>query len=191
MDRNSSRWAGGVLAVAVAMAGLLAGGCVTETRQEQGGPVTVVRTKDARSAKPPRQASRQTRPPRDPSAPPKPNDLTDPCAARMHDLSGLILQYYAVNRQLPERVEELAPLAEIGQEFNATCPVSGRPYVYAPGGLQSSAGGERYLILYDAEPSHGRLRWGVFVAPPREGQPPATWVILMSETVFRGYVPRN
>lgn len=106
-------------------------------------------------------------------------------------MSGLLLMYYAVNKHLPDRVEELGAFAEPDVEFKPECPASGNPYVYAPGGLQSSAGGERYLVLYDSVPAHGGLRWGVFVAPPRGGQPPATWVILMSEEVFRGYVPRG
>ena len=167
--------------VAWVVAACAAAGCTTETRRDTG-LVTGANPRETRQTPPPRQSRRA-------SAAPQPNDLTDPCAVRMHDLSGQVLLYYAVNKRLPGRVEELEAFADADTGFHADCPVSGRPYVYAPGGLQSSAGGDRYLILYDAVPAHGGLRWGVFVAPPREGQPPATWVILMSEEVFRGYVP--
>jgi len=160
-------------------------GCVSEPPRRVDGPATVTtRTKPHRTAPTVKQTPRGV-----PSGE-RPDDPTDPCAVRMHDLSGLLLLYYAVNKHLPDRVEELAPLADPDVTFDPTCPLSGRPYVYAPGGLQSSEGGERYLVLYDAAPSHGGLRWGVFVAPPQAGKPPATWVILMSEQVFRGYVPR-
>lgn len=98
--------------------------------------------------------------------------------------------YYALNKQLPERLEDLAPLADVGAEFGVDCPASGRPYVYAPSGIPA-AGSERFLVLYDAIPAHGGLRWGVFIAPPRDRQPPATWVIPMSEEVYRTYVPRT
>jgi hypothetical protein len=108
----------------------------------------------------------------------------------MHDLCGLLLQYYALNRQLPATIDELAPLADAGVEFSADCPTSGTPYVYDPSGL-GTAGGERFLVLYDATPAHAGLRWGVFVAPPSGKQLPATWVIPMSDEVFRSYVPRQ
>ena len=178
---------GAAALVAVLLSAFAPAGCVSEAPKRVDGPATVTtrgKTRPHRTAP----AVKQT--PRGVPSGERPNDPTDPCAVRMHDLSGLMLLYYAVNKHLPDRVEELEPLADADVPFNATCPVSGRPYVYAPGGLQSSEGGDRYLVLYDAAPSHGGLRWGVFVAPPQAGKPPATWVILMSEQVFRGYVPR-
>ena len=179
-------WRSAVVAAAVLLAGV-PGGCVTETRTEQGGVVKV----DVPKGKPAKTLPRSTFRPRDPNAPPLPNDATDPCAQRMHNLSGLLLMYYAVNKHLPDRMAELATFADDTLPFNAECPDSGRPYVYAPQGLQSSTSGERSLVIYDDAPAHGGLRWGVFVAPPRDGQPPATWVILMSEEVFRQYVPAS
>jgi hypothetical protein len=189
-DRSSRGW--GVRAAAVVLAaglGLLPAGCVTETKKEPRGPVTVRTTGGPR----PTTGGQQAPPPArgGVGSTGKPNELTDPCATRLHDLSGLLLTYYAVNKHLPDRLDELAPLADVDVPFETTCPASGRPYVYAPAGLQPSAGSDRSLVLYDAVPAHGGLRWGIFVAPPRNGQPPATWVILMSEEVFRGYVPRG
>ena len=177
----SPRWRTAVVVTAVLLAGV-PGGCVTETRTEQGGVVKVDKPKG--HGTPPR-------PPRvrKSNATPLPNDATDPCALQLHDLSGLLLMYYAVNKHLPDRIDELATFADDTFPFKPECPESGRPYVYAPQGLQSSTSGERSLIIYDEVPAHGGLRWGVFVAPPQAGKPPATWVILMSEQVFRGYVP--
>jgi hypothetical protein len=180
-----------VLLAGLALAlGPLAGGCVTETK-------TLPPQSPAAKAKPrgktPAASKRPTKssPRGGGGAGERPNELEDPCATRLHELSGLLLTYYAVNKHLPDRLEELAPLIDADATFETTCPASGEPYVYAPSGLQSSAGGERYLVLYDAVPAHGGLRWGIFVAPPHGGQPPATWVILMSEDVFRGYVPQG
>ena len=116
------------------------------------------------------------------------DDPASPCATRLHDLGGLLLHYYALNRKLPATLDEVAPLADMGVEFNATCPDSRRPYAYVPGGLRTSGGGGM-LVLYDAVPAHGGLRWGVFLFPPGSGQVPTTRVILMSDEVFRGYVP--
>lgn len=176
------------------IAACMLGGCVTETR-EPDGPVNVYEGRPLgerrqASRRPPRGESKSapgdsSRTARGPSQ--GPDDITDPCASRLHDLSGQLLMFYAVNKRLPDMVDELTPFAE--SAFAADCPKSNQPYVYAPGGLRSSSSGDRYLILYDATPAHGGLRWGVFVAPPQAKQPPATWVILMSEEVFRGYVP--
>ena len=170
-----------VAALAVAL-----GGCVTETKPDTGGPPTSARQ---RAPAPPTK-QRQARGNAAPSTSGRPNEPADPCATRLHDLSGLLLLYYSVNKHLPDRLDELAPLADVDVEFNTTCPKSGEPYVYDPAGLGAPTS-DRFLVLYDAVPAHGGLRWGVFVAPPRDGKPPATWVILMSEEVFRGYSPRK
>ena len=114
------------------------------------------------------------------------DDPASPCATRLHDLGGLLLHYYALNRKLPATLDEVAPLADMGVEFNDACPDSRRPYAYAPGGLQSSGGGGM-LVLYDAVPAHGGLRWGVFLFPAGSGRVPTTRVILMNDEVFRGY----
>jgi len=118
----------------------------------------------------------------------RPDDPASPCATRLHDLGGLLLHYYALNRKLPDRIEDVAPLADMGVEFSAECPQSGRPYEYVPGGLRSSTAGG-LLVLYDAVAAHDGLRWGVFLTPPATGQAPATRVILMSDEVFRSYAP--
>jgi hypothetical protein len=173
--------------------GPLVGGCVTETKtlpQQVPGSKPTHGKKPTAAQRPVKTSSRGGGSPGE-----RPNELEDPCATRLHELSGLLLTYYAINKHLPDRLDELAPLLDVdvdsATDLDTTCPASGQPYVYVPSGLQSSSGGERYLVLYDAVPAHGGLRWGIFVAPPHGGQPPATWVILMSEDVFRGYVPQG
>ena len=122
--------------------------------------------------------------------PPKPGNLSDPCAARVHDLSGLLLLYYAVNKSLPENLSDMASLADIDVEFHDECPASGQPYAYVPQAVPP-AGSTQFLILYDSVPAHNGLRWGVFITPPKDGQPPATRAILMSEEVFRRHAPQQ
>lgn len=160
-------------------------GCTTGAKKEGVGPAVVKTSQRSQGGDANGQSTRLVRG----AVGDRPNELTDPCAGRLHDLSGLLLMYYALKKEMPATLEELAPLAD--GEFTPACPASGRPYVYVPQGLQSASAGERSLILYDAAPAHRGLRWGIFVAPPREGQPPATWVILMSDEVFRGFVARD
>jgi hypothetical protein len=157
--------------------GLVVGGCTTQPKKASSPGLHSRRPLAARTSRS-----------GDPAARDKPGNLSDACATRLHELSGLLLLYYAVNQKLPERLNELEPLADADVEFRTDCPTSGQPYVYSPTGIPA-AGSERFLVLYDLVPAHGGLRWGVFIAPPKDKQPPATWVILMSETVFRNYVP--
>jgi hypothetical protein len=114
----------------------------------------------------------------------------DECAARLHDLSGLLLQYFLLNKHLPERLEDLAPLADPGTDFQITCPASGKPYVYVPAGLPGSGSG-RVLLVYDAVPAHSGIRWVIAASPPQGDQPLSTWVMPFSEQRFRQHMPRS
>lgn len=156
---------------------VLLGGCVTETKTD--------RPADRKISVRQTPAARQTAAPTGPAV--LPNEATDPCANRLHELSGALLTYYAINKKLPETLAEAETLADATAEFNTECPVSRQPYVYAPRGLQAQ-GQDRLLILYDPTPAHAGLRWGVFIAPPRDGQLPSTYVLIMSPEVFRSYV---
>ena len=40
---------------------------------------------------------------------------TDPCAMRMHDISGALLFYYAMHHELPKSIDELRHLPKIGR----------------------------------------------------------------------------
>jgi hypothetical protein len=112
----------------------------------------------------------------------------EPCAARLQDVEGAMLMYWAVNRHLPEKLDELKEFADVGTELNFTCPASGLPYVYAPGGLQS-AGRPKRIIMHDATPAHDGKRWCILMAPIKPGQAPYMEVLQMPDALFRTYLP--
>ncbi len=125
-----------------------------------------------------------------PAQPADANDITqtDPCAARLHEIAGAMLMYYAVNRRLPERLAELEPLADVDVTLNFTCPLSGLPYVYVPAGLRA-AGRSKAIILHDAAASHGGVRWCVLMPDTSTSTGKALEVLAMPEGVFRLYGP--
>ena len=131
--------------------------------------------------------------PSTPSAPaqpggPDPLASIEPCAARLQDVAGVMLLYYALNQRLPDGLEELRGVADIDQALEFTCPASGRPYVYDPAGLRYPGKDER-LIIYDADPAHdGRTRWGVLAAPPKGKRPAAMWAVPLTDEVFNTYL---
>jgi hypothetical protein len=67
-------------------------------------------------------------------------ETMDPCAARLHDLEGLLLKYYVAYRKLPDRLEDVTPMAGPGQRVNFNCPLCDKPYVYIPAGGVGVAG---------------------------------------------------
>jgi hypothetical protein len=108
---------------------------------------------------------------------------TDACASRLHDLCGPLLLYYAIHKQVPDRIEELGQVPGFEEVRDFTCPVSGRPYVYNPAGPAGLEAGSR-VIIYDALPSHSGMRWGVSVAAPGGGAPLIAKVIALPESRF-------
>ena len=98
-----------------------------------------------------------------------PDDQTDPCAERLHDLSGRLLLYYAEHEALPRSVRELDKGIP-GPAVPVICPACGKAYVYDRDGLLVR-GRLGKLILYDAVDCHSGMRWGIMVDPPRTGQP--------------------
>jgi hypothetical protein len=129
----------------LAVALLAAGGCVTETAKVGGAVVAADGT-----------ATNSKAALNNPA-------LADPCAMRLQDISGVLLQYIALHRHLPTRLEELPPLADIGQQLELICPASGKPYEYSPAGLVAEAGSKK-IIIYDPTPAHDGQRWCVFMA---------------------------
>jgi hypothetical protein len=113
---------------------------------------------------------------------------TDPCAERLHEISGRLLLYYSVSGKMPAVLpdmkgvdsEPLPPLA---------CPVSGKPYVYNPVGL-AVKGRLGRLVIYDPAPSHNGKRWGILAAVGAGDQPLSSRVVLVPEgPVFSGGKP--
>lgn len=150
-------------------------GCQPQPRGSQGGGAAAAR-------KPPGPGS--ALPPLTPDA----IKATDLCAERLQDVEGALLDYYALNHHLPERLDELKSLAGFGTELNFTCPVSKKPYVYTPAGLEA-AGRAKRIIVHDAEPVHDGKRWCIMMPPVKPGQQPFMEVLLIEEKDFRAYMP--
>jgi hypothetical protein len=117
-------------------------------------------------------------------------EFNDPCAAQMHDISGAMLLCYALNRRLPDHLQDLATFADADQQLVFTCPVSHQPYVYVPEGLASPTS-DRRLVLYDAAPVHHHTRWAILMRPAGPGQTPAAWVVQLTEPMLQLYLPTN
>ncbi len=113
---------------------------------------------------------------------------SDPCAARLHDIEGMMLYYYAVNKKMPEKLDELKPFADIDQTPDFRCPESGLPYLYYPNGL-STIGKDKLIVICDPEPTHGGNRYCIFVSPHTAGSALSAEVLPLPEGLFRGYLP--
>ena len=114
------------------------------------------------------------------------SSVNDPCADRLHALCGPLLYHYALNRRLPEHLDQLAEMAGPDPAVGLDCPVSHRRYVYVPTGfpLGDQPG---FVVLHDAEPSHAGFRWAVVVEEPKgrgPQQPLITRVVAVPEPVF-------
>jgi hypothetical protein len=120
--------------------------------------------------------------------PPEAAVRNDPCAEHLQNIGGTLLLYWAVNKRMPQQLEELKPLASFDQTIELTCPVSGKPYGYAPQGL-AAAGKEKRIVVYDPEPSHHGNRWCLFMVPPQPGQALATEVLEVPEGLFHTFTP--
>jgi hypothetical protein len=113
---------------------------------------------------------------------------SDPCAARLHAISGAMLEYYALHNRLPPTLHDLQSLADLDQPLQFTCTESGQPFVYVPAGLQSPDDTRR-IILHDPVPDRSGLRWVIMMQKPRGRQPAAMWVVSLTDPLFRGYTP--
>src|SRR6266496_3760811 len=109
---------------------------------------------------------------------------SDPCAARLHAISGAMLEYYALHNRLPVALVELESLADLDQPLNFVCPDSGQPYVYVPAGLQAPDDAKR-IVLHDPTPNRLGLRWVILMQKPRGRQPAAMWVVSLTDPLFR------
>ena len=102
-------------------------------------------------------------------APPKPASRPagpeeDPCAERLHDLSGQLLMYYVRHNKLPQ------DLSQLGSESpKPVCPVCNKPYLYNPQGLDVPNMSAR-AIVWDALPCHSGFRWAIVMDLLKPGQ---------------------
>ena len=99
-----------------------------------------------------------------------------------------MLGYYAVYKQLPDKLDDLKALADVDEPLEFSCPKSHQPYVYVPGGLEV-AGRPKRIVLHDATPAHDGGRWCILMEPATGKNPPSMEVLLVPEPIFRGYVP--
>ena len=118
----------------------------------------------------------------------------DACADRLHTIAGQLLTYYAIHRELPRDLAELAKYADAGETTDYTCPTSHQSYVYVPSGLALNRDVSKgILILYDAKPVHdsteGPMRWGVLFSEAHGRQPPDANIIPIPEKVMPGFLP--
>jgi hypothetical protein len=111
---------------------------------------------------------------------------SDPCAARLHAISGAMLEYFALNNRLPPKLDDLRPLLDVDRSLSFTCPVSGTPYAYVPRGLVSQDD-NRQIILHDPQPDRTGMRWVILMQRPQGRQPAAMWVVSLSDPMFRAY----
>jgi hypothetical protein len=195
----------GIWAMGLAAA-LMAGGCETVTVrngqvvQNKGngpsglegagigiGPVTVPRENDAAL------------------------NSADPCVKNLEDLTGALLFYYGMRRELPPSLDELPPLPD-GTKVSVVCPKSGKKYVFYPQGLPEPAewlpvnapnSGNR-LILYDADAVHEItrhltngskdwdekqvVRYGILMDPAQPGRPVKMYVVPIEQRLLDGYL---
>ena len=108
---------------------------------------------------------------------------TDACAMRMQDICGDLLLYYAENHHMPEQLDELANVPDIGEVPPFVCPVSHQPYIYDRAGIMLPEQQSR-VVLYDATPAHSGMRWGITVSDPQAGKPVIMKVIALREAYF-------
>jgi hypothetical protein len=109
----------------------------------------------------------------------EPAAAIDPCAGRLHDACEPLLLYCAANGRLPETLEELKRIGS-GSLPPLVCPISNKPYIYNREGLRVPGRAGR-LVLYDAEPVHSGMRWGILAEATAEGKPLSARVIPVAE----------
>jgi hypothetical protein len=107
---------------------------------------------------------------------------TDPCAMRLHEISGALLLYFATHRDLPPTIEALEKAPGATDAGPLVCPVSNLPYLYLPAGLPAPDR-ESLIVLADAQPSHAGMRWAVTILPPANG-PLIAKVVPIPESQF-------
>jgi hypothetical protein len=111
----------------------------------------------------PSQPSRKA-PPASSKPSPAPNLDTDPCATRLHEISGLLLLYYGKQHHLPQTLADLADTPGFSAVGALACPTSHQPYTYNPDGIQiPSVPGT--VVVYDPVPIHAGYRWAIIVVP--------------------------
>ncbi len=116
----------------------------------------------------------------------------DASANRLHDIEGTLLMYFALHRRLPPTLDALRPLADADTDLQLTAP-SGRPYLYAPGGLVAPGASKRILVADPAPSPRTRARQCILAppAPPEAGAALSMEVVAVPEAAFKRYAPAD
>jgi len=94
--------------------------------------------------------------------PAPPLDLSlDPCPSRLHDIAGSLLLYYVAHENLPPDTVAIQQAGQVCPPLE--CPLTHRPYVYNPYGVEIS-GVIGLVVMYDDAPVHDGRRWGLIVS---------------------------
>lgn len=107
----------------------------------------------------------------------------DPCAERLHDLSGKLLMHHAAHGEMPASLADLDSPGKVAARELRTCPVTHTEYRYDPTGRELPGHPGR-LIVYDATPAHDSGRWAVLLIRGRA--PLTTRVVWLPEDAFTG-----
>ena len=108
---------------------------------------------------------------------------TDPSAMKLHDLSGAMLMYYALNKRLPDSIDDLRPLADGDAGADALVPGTRTPYVYSANGIVLQDQSAR-VVLYEPAPLHDGFRLAVRIDEPKPDRPLIARVISLPESFF-------
>lgn len=126
------------LAAAILFSQVLLTGCVKVKKDDAGTPVTRVEDASTNGNRG-QQQDVVIVPPAPAPSQPLFYEVIDPCAAKLQDIEGLLLKYYISYHHLPSRLEELAPMADSGQQVDFNCPLCNRTYIYlTPGGIATA-----------------------------------------------------
>jgi hypothetical protein len=110
----------------------------------------------------------------------------DECSSRLQDICGGLLEYYAINRIFPVRLEDMQSIGDPGLSLKFTCPETGLPYVYVPGGLRRPGAGMS-IIVHDARANKKEVRNCILMSVAANGQAPTLRVEPIPEAVFLTY----
>lgn len=180
---STTRWFAALCAAA-----LFAGGCVSEKPETRYSAPGVARDEGTQMIMPQKfDADRQPVIPAGADNPDvNPDKLTDPCAARLHDVAGALLLYYRVKQQMPPKLEDVRSLGSIAQDLEFSCARNGAPFVYVPNGM-ASGGKEQRIIAFDPTPvGRPRFRWCLIASVSNSGAL-ITDVVPLEEKVFNTY----
>jgi hypothetical protein len=128
-------------------------------------------------------AARETRPP--PEETIDKSRPSDPSAQNLYDISGALLLYYAINREMPPTLSDLQTVTDPGS-LHLNDPKSHLPYFYVPDGL-AREGENKRIIVCDPTPSDDGKRWCILMPHVAPNAAQSTEVSELPERIFRLY----